>query len=136
MSDPHNVVVLHCRVGPTSAPAERNSWRRLCVVTMSCVPTGKQREDGGHRGSLHALQQDISWVIFITSTSALITRANIVPPSLYRLLYHNEKLFGYKSVKSSSALCPQSRPGAHHSSNEEVLRRQSLVLLTALSEQV
>lgn len=48
-------------------PQKSNSWRRLCVVMISCVLTGKQREDGGHRGSLHALQQDISWVIFITS---------------------------------------------------------------------
>lgn len=28
--------------------------------------TGKQRQDRRHRGCLHALQQDISWVIFIT----------------------------------------------------------------------
>lgn len=34
------------------------------------------------------------------------------------------------------SLCPQSRSGPHHSSNEKVLRRQSLLFLKAFTEQV
>lgn len=59
-SDPQNVVVLHCKVSATQINI---CWRcrEKCetdgkrIDTLICVLTGKQREDGSHHCSLHAL---------------------------------------------------------------------------------
>lgn len=68
-SDPHNVVVLHCKVCSAQTHncliavkmEEKQESNALCITVMAL--TGSQRKDGGHSGSLHALQQDFSWVI-------------------------------------------------------------------------
>lgn len=79
-SDSHNVVVLYCKVSETKIHIcqlcceKCETVGKSCyILILMCVLTGKQREDGGHCRCLHALQQNISWVICIIN----ITRHSI-----------------------------------------------------------
>lgn len=100
-------------------------WNNQHHTNCDRALTGKQREDGGHCSSVHALQQDICWVICLTFTSSTDAFMNGVQESSYLC-----------SILITCCLCPQSRPGSHHPGHEEVLWRQSLLFSAAFSEQV
>lgn len=134
-SDPHNVVVLHCRVGPVSASAEPALKKQLGKALHSNDVLCLYRETKGRQGS--------SWL-------PICTTARYQLGNLHHICHQNNGIhclklkqiqllvlqIQYISVNSSLVTCPQSRSGSHHSSNEKVLRRQSILFLTALAEQV
>lgn len=124
-SDPHNVVVLHCRVGPISASADsaekKNSNDEVCLY----------RETKGRRGS--------SWLPICTTARYQLGNLHICYQKnrITRIkLMQLQWFIFYIYKREIISLCPQSRSGPHHSSNEKVLRRQSLLFLKAFTEQV